>query len=358
MLSQDKIYLNTASCGLVAPESAAAGVALYASFADNSSARSEEWRTHEEGSVRQVIASFIGAPLKNVAMVPNFSWAMNGIVQSLTGTERVLLYTGDYPSFLEPFRINRFPVSWVAAADGFNMDMDAITSAIKTRSVDIVALSHVQWSSGYKLDLAEIGNLCKEYGVTFIVDATQSLGCCNIDIAKLHVDVFAASNYKWMNAGFGTGILYVSDSFLEKYPPVVGGHNSYKMVEDMWIYVPSVNSYEPGHPNMFGLNVLAAAIEHKNRLGMANIERHNSHLTELLLNGISSTPAKILGDHSLKNRSAITFMFDENGLGDFIKQNNIVVTQRNGMLRVSTHFYNTEDDVKAFVDCVRSFYGS
>ena len=356
MTPDQQVYLNTASCGLIAPESLAAGNKLYEGFEQAASATSEEWRMQAEARIRQTIATFIGAEAKNVAMVPNFSWAMNGVVQSLKGTEKVLLYKGDYPSFLEPFRINKFDITWVDAPDGFHIEMDVVRDAIRNKAVDIVALSHVQWSSGYKIDLKEIGDLCKEHRILFIVDATQSLGANLIDLSTLNIDVFAASHYKWMNAGFGNGTLYVADSFLKKYPPVVGGHNSYKMVGDEWKYVASAQSYEPGSPNMFGLTVLEAAINHKNKLGIHFIAQHNLHLTTLLLNGMRDAPVKMLGGHTTAYRCPIVYLVDENGLGEYIKQHNIVVTHRNGHLRVSMHFYNTEEDVLTLVSCIKGFY--
>lgn len=351
-------YLNTASCGLVPPETLEAANKLYEGFTSNSSTCSEGWRLDNEERIRRTIADFIGAPAGNVAKVPNFSWAINGIVQSLRGDERVLLYARDYPSFLEPFRINNFDITWVDAPDGFNININDIHDAITNKTVDIVALSHVQWSSGYRIDLKTIGDLCHKHGVIFIVDATQSLGANVINLAELHVDVFAASNYKWMNAGFGTGILYITDSFLRRYPPVIGGHNSYQMVGNEWKYVPSILSYEPGHPNMFGLTVLESAIQYKNKLGVANIEKHNRSLTQQFLTGIQGTSVRILGPHTMDNRSSIVHLIDENGLGDWIKQHNIVITQRNGLLRVSIHYYNTEEDVRALVDCIANWRGN
>lgn len=352
----DIIYLNNASCGLLPAETLTAANKLYAELEHNASTRAEAWRFNEEGRIRETIASFLNVPAKNVAMIPNFSWAINGIVQSLKGDEKVLLYTGDYPSFTEPFKINKFDITWVDSPDGFHIDMAFIRDCITHRKVDIVALSHVQWNTGYKLDLKAIGELCKEHGILFMVDATQSLGANVIDLSALHIDVFASSNYKWMNAGFGTGELYVSDSFLEKYPPVVGGHNSYKMTDGVMKYTPSAQSYEPGHPNMFGLTVLESAIKHKTELGVANIEAQNRGLTQLFLDNIKDLPVQIIGDYSTGHRSSIVIMKDENALGDWIKQHNIVVTQRNGLLRVGIHYYNTEADVMALVDCIRHKY--
>lgn len=352
---QNIVYLNTASCGLVPPGTLAAANKLYAELEHNSSTRAEAWRFNEEGRIRETIASFLNVPAKNIAMIPNFSWAINGIVQSLKGTEKVLLYKGDYPSFLEPFRINKFDIAWVDAPDGFHIDIDFIKDCITGKRVDIVALSHVQWSSGYKIDLKEIGDLCKQYGVLFMVDATQSIGAHVIDLSELNIDVFASSNYKWMNAGFGTGELFIADSFLDKYTPVVGGHNSYKMIDGVMQYVSSVQSYEPGHPNMFGLTVLESAIKHKMELGVAYIQAHNSKLCQLFLDEIKDLPLAILGDYHMQHRSSIVMLKDENGLGEWIKQHNIVVTHRNGLLRVSMHYYNTEEDVMAIANCLKQF---
>lgn len=352
------IYLNTAACGLVPSATIVAATELYKALETNSSTRAEHWRFEEETPIRETIAAFLNAPADEVAMVPNFSWAMNAVVQSLRGDEKVLLYKHDYPSLLEPFRINRFDITWVDAPDEFNIDVAAIEDAIIHHKVDIVAISHVQWTSGYLLDIKRIGELCKAHGVLFFVDGTQSMGAQEIDLSAMHIDVYAASNYKWMNAGFGTGVLSVKKSFLEKYPPVVGGNNSYRMIDGAMQYRPSILSYEPGHPNMYGLTVLNAAIKHKQELGVANIKVSNEKLTQLLLDSIKGLPVKLIGDFTTKNRASIVILKEENGLGDWIKQHNIVVTQRNGLLRISMHYYNTEAEVMATVVCINKFYNS
>ncbi len=224
--------------------------------------------------------------------------------------------------------------------------------------VDIVAISHVQWTSGYLLDLQRISDVCKANGVLFFVDATQSMGAQSIDLSQVHIDVFAASNYKWMNAGFGTGVLSIKSSFLQRYLPVVAGNNSYRMIDGLMQYRPSILSYEPGHPNMFGLTVLRAAIQHKMEMGVENITRHNAALMDMLLKGLHNLPVNPVGKLTMENRAAFVLLKDENGLGDWLKQHGIIVTQRNGLLRISTHYYNTEGDVMTFIECINKFYNS
>jgi cysteine desulfurase / selenocysteine lyase len=349
-------YLNTAACGLVPATTVAAANELYRALETNSSTRAEQWRFEEEQTIRQQIATFLNTPVDTVAMVPNFSWAMNAVVQSLKGTERVLLYKHDYPSLLEPFKINSFDITWVDAPDGFNIDIEAIEKTVSNKEVDIVAISHVQWTSGYLLDLQRISDVCKANGVMLFVDATQSMGAQPIDLGRLHIDVFAASNYKWMNAGFGTGVLSIKQALLDKYPPVTGGNNSFRMVDGTMQYTLPILCYEPGHPNMYGLTVLSAAIRHKTELGVANIAHNNAALMQQLLDGISNLPVKPIGKLTMDNRAAFVLLQDENGLGDWLKKHGIVVTQRGGLLRISMHYYNTEQDVEAFVGCMRKFF--
>ncbi|MCB9065050.1 MAG: aminotransferase class V-fold PLP-dependent enzyme [Chitinophagales bacterium] len=352
MSDQPKItYLNTSATGLLPEEFTKEANELYRNLAVNSSTYAERWREEFEPRLRSKVAEFLNAPVAQIALLPNFSWGMNGIVQTLKGTERVLLYKNDYPSLVEPFKINGFTITWVAD-DGFAIDMEAVKQKITNREIDVLAISHVQWMSGYKLNLMEIGTLCKQHGVLFIVDATQSMGAMPIDLSALDVDVFIASNYKWMNAGFGTGIMYVAESLLEKYTPAIGGHNSYVQVGDEWKYMPSARSFEPGHVNMYGFTVLYSAIEHKLAIGLGNIEAHNRKLAEQLINGIKDTSATLVGPDSYENRCSIVFLKDENGLWEKLQSAGIVASQRGGNIRFGIHYYNTEDDVKSLLDCL------
>ena len=347
-------YLNTAASGLVPPEFTEAANRLYAELAVTASSRAEKWRDEEQPAIRQNMADFLGVPVGNVALIPNFSWAMNGIVHSLTGDEKVLLYTGDYPSLLEPFRINRFNITWVGDTDGFAIDIEELKAKLLSENIEVLAISHVQWMSGYKINLADLGSFCKEHDIWFVVDATQSMGAMPINPFELNIDVFIASNYKWMNAGFGTGLMYASDGFLEKYTPAVGGNNSYVIKDGKPQYTPGILSFEPGHPNMFGFTILNAAITNKMQIGLQAIEAHNKKLTQLLLDEIQGMNVQLVGELSTDNRASIVFLKDRNGLGELLKSNGIIVTHRMGLIRISMHYYTTEADVMALVKLLKN----
>jgi selenocysteine lyase/cysteine desulfurase len=78
-------------------------------------------------------------------------------------------------------------------------------------------------------------------------------------------------------------------------------------------------------------------------------------LTQLLLEELKHLPVTLIGGYDVTNRTSIVFLKDENGLGEWLKQHNIVVTHRDGNLRISMHFYNTEKDIEVLVDCLRKW---
>ena len=255
MSSTNSIYFNTSACGIISPKVMASGFKFYEQLAQNTSVAAEKWRIEESPRIRENIANFLGVAPHNIAMVPNFSFGMISIIQALKGTEKILMYKHDYPSLIDPLTLNGFDITWFDSADGFHIDLDDIKESISKNKIEVLIISHVQWLSGFQIDLKKLGEICKASNTLLIIDGTQSMGALPINLSEMAVDVFISSSYKWMNAGFGTGVLYMNDAFLEKYPAKIGGYNSYIFKDHKMVYEPSMRSYEPGHVNMFGFNI-------------------------------------------------------------------------------------------------------
>jgi len=349
----DLVYLNTAACGLVSEAIAAPGMAFYQDLSKGSSV-AEHWRDEFSVKIRANIARFLNAPEANIAMIPCFSQGINAVVQSLKGSEKILLYEWDYPSLVNPFKVNNFDISWLSSGDDFTINPQSVAEKIAGGAIDIFAISHVQWMSGALADLQSIINICHRHQVLVVVDTTQSLGAEPVNIGELKPDVLISSNYKWMNAGFGTGIMYLSDNFLAQYPPVYGGVHSYVFEGGQEIRKPSALDYEPGHLNMAGFSILDAAIGHKLETGVDNITRHNHQLTTLFIEQCPELPVTLIGPADMQNRSAIVVLKDEAGLGQWLVNNGFVVTLRNNTIRLSFHEHNTEEDVQKLIHCIQN----
>jgi cysteine desulfurase/selenocysteine lyase len=356
-VTQPVVYLNTAACGLIPEAATQAGINLYKNFQTSSSPAAEYWRDVRYAEIKRNVAGFMHAPEKNIAFIPNFSFAINAIVHSLKGNENILLYRNDFPSLYLPFVLNHFNITWIEDESGFGIDMEKIAAAIKEQKIDIVVISHVQWNSGFKIDLKALGDICKEHNALFIADATQSLGAVDIRVEELPVDVLISSNYKWMNAGFGSGLMYMNDTFLAKYPPKTIGNASrtFRPADGGFDFENTVNNYEPGSLDQFGFIIMDHSINEKNRTGMQAIEQHNMQLSQRLVSGLAELPVELIGGDTEINRSAIVSVKEAPGLHPFLLQNNIITTLRSGIIRASIHSHNTGADIDAILSCIRDW---
>jgi len=351
------VYLNTAGCGLISEPVRQAGVALYQMFENGSSGASEAWRALRYPEIKKNAARLMHAAVEQVAFLPNFSFGINALVHALNGDEKILLYRRDFPSLYLPFVRNRFDITWIDTQDGFHIGIEQIEAAIKAKGIDIVVISHVQWQSGFKIDLAQLGAICRQNNVLLFVDATQSLGAIDIDAQALPVDAVIASNYKWMNAGFGTGLMYLHPDLLDRYPPKFGGNagTHFHWEGDRLQEEASITDYEPGSPNMFGLTVMNRAIEEKLLYGLPQTEQHNTRLTQVLLDRLGTLPVQLIGDRDTRNRASIVCIDAAPGLHEFLAQRNIVTTCRNGLIRISIHMHNTDVDIEALAESIRDW---
>src|SRR5699024_1046490 len=254
---------------------------------------------------------------------------LNAVLQGLRGKlERVLLYDTDYPSLNLPFELGPFEVFYVKSSDNFHISTEDIIEKIEEEGIDLVALSHVQFLTGFKLDIEAVGKYCRENGIVFILDATQSMGATLLDFDTLPVDVIISSSYKWVNGGYGSAVLCVRKSLIEEYPPHIAGFGSLDQSNGGWNYEPSNKSFEPGHMNPVPLLQLAEGIRHKVETGLAHIDEHNTELIKRLHNGLLDLPFKVLGENDLQNCLHILIFEAGEEVANKLKEANFAITWR------------------------------
>ena len=352
---QNTTYLNTSSAGLVSKASIAQAAKFNEKLHLIGSKQAEEFFVHEIANVRESISRFIGADLNEIALIPNFSSGINAVIPAISKLRRVLLVKDDYPSLTLPFTLNNFDVHWLNSGDGFTINLYDIEKTIVEHRIEIIAISHIQYLTGFMIDLEQLCLLCKTHGVLLILDGTQSLGALPFDFNSSGVNIFITSNYKWMNGGYGTGIMCIDEETMQRYPPKIGGFNSYKYIEKAWKYHASINSYEPGHPNMAGLALLKEAIDYKLHIGVDKILRHNKSLVDYFTKTIAQTTYQLVGPAEHKNRSSIACIYGTKALEKYLLDHGVVVKMRNGMIRLGMHFYNTKKDIDRFVKVLSSY---
>ena len=294
-VTRELAYLDNAG---VAPISTRVEETL-ARFAAEASRRGalryDDFYDTEIERVRGRAGDLLGARAEEVAFVKNTTEGL-GLVALGLGWQRgdqVVTCDLEYPSNVYPWWSLRQRGVQTVMLRGRNgrLPFESVEQALSSPRVRLLALSSVEFGSGARNDLEALGNLCREHGVLFCVDAIQSLGCLPLDVERCGIDFLAADGHKWLLSLEGCGIFYCSRRVLDLVTPRIVGWRSVADNRDFDRYhmdlQPDAGRFEEGTPNTAGIFALGAAIDLLLELGIDAIGRRVLELTERLVEGLT-----------------------------------------------------------------------
>jgi len=341
-------YMNTAGGGPICKAAAAAGAAYYADLAESGDKNWPLWLAEVE-DCRKRVASLLNAKPHQIAFVQNVSLALNYVASVTAGAEtRVAMPTDEFPSVSLAW-INRgsriMPFGFTEAGTPHGMpDM---------KTVDWIVASQVQYRSGVALDLQEINQIRTLLQTGLVLDSTQAFGVTTLDLEKTPVDALGFSVYKWAGAGYGVGVLYLRDGFLDQYGyPAVGWRSSddpYALVSERLTTTGGARDLELGHPPIPAVLALNQALKLIEQVSVAAIEQRVATLVDSLRAALTRLGLEVLTPAELGRRAAITVVrhHDAPALAAALKERDIWVSQFDDKLRISCHAYNNEEDISS-----------
>jgi selenocysteine lyase/cysteine desulfurase len=286
-----------------------------------------------------------------VALVLNFSYGFNTLLEGLEKPKKALLIKNDYPSINWPVESRNF--------ECFYTEIDAhlednIRTALKAHQPDFFAFSIVQYINGVKLSIDFLKELKKEFpGTIFIADGTQFLGTEIFDFDSTGIDVVISSSYKWLNGGYGNGFILFNENIVGKIQPKHLGFGSlqgkYKAHEGNFI-----GKFEPGHQDTLNHGSLSVALKLLRDTGMENIEAQVNKLKDFAKEKFSELG--LLEDFVVKRNehSSIYNIKGDHELFKSLRKANIIISQRGEGIRVSFHFFNTVEEVEKLLDALKT----
>lgn len=352
----------------VAPISGRAADAIR-TFADQAASRSyvrSGWykRINE---IRQSAARLIGAEFgREIAFVPNTSTGIATIAGGLNWRrgDNVIITDVEYPSNRYPWEdLKRLGVELIEIRqqDDGRFDAMEVADAVNNRT-RVVAISHVQYASGYRIDLKPIAEEVHRAGGYLCVDAIQSVGAMPVDVQAWGVDFLAADGHKWMLGPEGAGILYVRQDLIEDlHPPIVGWMNMVNATDYgnyQFEFLKDARRFEPGSFNVPGILALGASIDFLLEVGLDRVWQRIEALTTRLCEGLLARGYKVFSPRREGERSGIvTFLPGKPGanLAEIVRDldaKNIIVVTREGRLRASPHFYNTAQQIDRLLEAL------
>lgn len=365
-LAQGKIYLNHAA---TSPLSSRVVEAMTTHLRERSCGWIDNYpddvkkKDECRGFIQQLIHS--ESPHR-IALVGSTSEALNIVASGLPwqAGDRVILNDMEFPANVYPYlplRRRGVELDFIKCPD-HQITPEMIDAALTPRT-RVVALSAVQFLTGYRAEMATIGEICRQRGIFFVVDGIQAVGGVQIDVQKMKIDALAAGCQKWQMAPHGTGFLYLTAALQEN---ITQQHVGWLAAANAWDFfnfdqplAASAQRYEGGTLNIPGIWAVHAALRTLLEFGAANIENHILALTQILTDAFQALDGvKLLSPASAKERAGIVTIrlpakLDVNAVFQQITSQNITISLRDGKLRYSPHFYNSPEEIRLAVEATR-----
>ena len=344
-------YLNTATFGQM-PRRAAEAVANHFMRRD-ALACSDFMRWFEDADrIRERIAQFIRCQPADVAFIQNASAGLSLLLGGLTwkAGDQIVTLEDEFPNhYYYPSHLGGCGVEFVETP--WERFYDALTP--RTR---LVAISTVNYSTGFRPPLEEIAPELRRRGILLYLDGTQSLGALEFDVSRIQPDLLSVDAYKWLLTPNGASFMYVSPALRERLAPAVIGWRSdrnWRNHENLHHGAPQfaaeAEKYEGGMLPFGLLYALDAVIEMIQAIGPRRIEKRVMSLaakTREVLRGAGATLLSDRGPHY--DSPIVTARFegrDAPAIARELQSRKVLVAARHGNLRVSPHFYNNEADL-------------
>ncbi|HEU4433489.1 MAG TPA: aminotransferase class V-fold PLP-dependent enzyme [Pyrinomonadaceae bacterium] len=356
-VTANSVYLNTAAAGPLARATAQASVSYYEQMKNDGDVHWDEWLARRE-EVRAKVAAFINAEPDEVGLTTNTSSGMNIMVDALEKHGEVISCDLEFPVTTIPWMHRRIPVHLVKSQGGVVRPED-LRDAMNTRT-GIISMSYVQYSNGFRSDLAALGEIKGSHAL--VVNASQAAGAFEIDVKRMKIDALCSTGHKWMLSGYGSGFVYLSRELQSNsHARSIGWlsvQDPYGVRNDEVHLRRDVSARaELGCPHFAGIFALGASVEMFQSIGIRNIETRALELNRLLTNRLQEAGWRVLSPLSDEQfRSAETLVASENParVVAALAEKKIMVTEKPEGIRVSTDFFNNEDDIDRLVEALHS----
>ena len=315
--------------------------------------------------VRSLFAHLIHAAPEEIAFVGNTSEGLSMVASGLKwrSGERVMVPSPEFPANIYPWmnlEDRGVKVTFIEREEG-RIDVEAVERALKP-GTRLLAISSVDFATGFQCDLEALGDFCRQKGLLFCVDAIQSLGVIPMDVKKNGIHFLSSGGHKWLLSTMGCGGLFISGEVNHMVSPQQVGWKSVRDEEEFFEVRFDLKGdalrFEPGTLNLTGIFSLGSALEMLREVGIGDIRQQVLDLNDLLIEGLKDRNCRIRSSLDEGERSGILSFVpasDPAPFFHFLRKEKISLSLRSDMIRLSPHFYNNREDVERFFKAMDRF---
>ena len=313
---------------------------------------------------RVTVSRLLNADVDEVALATNTSYGLNVAALSLPleAGETVLVSDKEFPANVYPWLMLQEQGVVVELAPTTSKgwpNEDFLLERLRDPGVRVLAVSFVQFSSGYRADLARLSEACQANGTYLVVDAIQGLGQCPLDVRETRIDMLACGAQKWLLSPWGSGFLYVRRALIANLRPCVAGWLAFEGTDD-FTRLTDYDATFRSDARRFEL----ATLPFQDLVGMTEsigllldvgIEQICTHLNEV------RRPLRDAADAGILELASPTDRVHESSIVcvqtahveesyNALKKAGVVCVMREGSIRLSPHIYNTVEEIERVVD--------
>lgn len=366
-VSSRRVYLDHAAVAPLPRCSARSIVAWAEDLCADGSAHWSQWRRRVE-QTRSLLAKLISASPDEVAIIRNTTEGVALVAEGWRWQpgDSVVVPQCEFPANLYPWLNLRERGVCVRTVDvRSDADNEEFCRAIERacdESTQIIACSWVDYSSGRRRDLSRLCEIAHSRGARLFVDAIQGLGVLPLDVADVPVDFLAADGHKWLLGPEGAGVCFVRSERLNDLRVIGPGWNSVRHAGDFankdLDLKPSASRCEAGTSNISAIVGLHASLVLLSGIARAAAERRLLEIRAWFAEAgcRSGLRTAVMPDAELSGIIAFDSpRLEARQLARELRRCGVIVSARDGRLRVSPHLYNNLDDAAQFGEAVQSF---
>lgn len=357
-----KTYLNSCSLGALSRRSEGYLDDFRERWHDmGASAWYEHWLDRIE-DLRGRVSSFWGAEAGETALLPSTSVALSVIAESVKpgARNKVVCSELDFPTLAYQWAVKpEIELVVLKSPDGIRMDPEQYAEAMDDRTL-FLATSHVFFTTGYVQDLDALADVAHDAGAWCLIDGYQGAGQLPLELGRTEVDFYTGGPLKWLLGGPGLAYLFVRGDLISQLEPRItswfASEGQFGFDLEGFKYRPDARRFEMGTPALPTVHTALGGQEIIDEVGIDAIVARNRHLTQHLIDRCQDAGFRLrLAEPDRRSAIVMIQHDDPPGAVHHLAEHGVIVDHRPGHVRVSPHFYNTEEEVDRCVDVLGAF---